>query len=64
MTSWPQMLAVPEVGVMKPASMRMVVVLPAPLGPRKPSTSPGLHLEAHIVDGGERLVALGEVLAS
>ena len=42
MTSWPQMLAVPAVGVMNPASMRMVVVLPAPLGPRKPSTSPGL----------------------
>ena len=39
--SWPQMLAVPLVGVMKPASMRMVVVLPAPFGPRKPSTSPG-----------------------
>jgi hypothetical protein len=35
------MLAEPEVGVMKPAIMRMVVVLPAPLGPRKPSTSPG-----------------------
>src|SRR6186713_2826293 len=26
---------------MKPASMRMVVDLPAPLGPRNPSTSPG-----------------------
>ena len=39
--SWPQMLAVPDVGVTKPANMRMVVVLPAPFGPRKPSTSPG-----------------------
>ena len=39
-TSWPQMRAVPAVGVMKPASMRMVVDLPAPFGPRKPSTSP------------------------
>ena len=27
-------------GIMKPASIRMVVDLPAPLGPRKPSTSP------------------------
>jgi hypothetical protein len=35
------MLALPELGVMNPASMRIVVVLPAPLGPRKPSTSPG-----------------------
>src|SRR5688572_7798618 len=35
------MLALPLVGVMKPASMRMVVDLPAPLGPRKPRTSPG-----------------------
>jgi hypothetical protein len=38
--SWPQMRAVPAVGSMKPASMRMVVDLPAPLGPRKPTTSP------------------------
>src|SRR5712692_9884397 len=27
---------------MYPVRMRMVVVLPAPLGPRKPRTSPGL----------------------
>ncbi len=40
-TSWPQMLAEPPVGVMNPASILMVVDLPAPLGPRKPSTSPG-----------------------
>src|SRR5207237_3706678 len=26
---------------MRPTSMRMVVVLPAPFGPRKPKTSPG-----------------------
>src|SRR5436853_7678792 len=30
----------PDVGGMKPVIMRMVVDLPAPLGPRKPSTSP------------------------
>src|SRR2546430_10003324 len=30
----------PSVGGMKPVIMRMVVDLPAPLGPRKPSTSP------------------------
>ena len=55
------MLALPAVGVMKPASMRMVVVLPAPFGPRKPSTSPGLTVEADVVHGGERVVAFGQV---
>ncbi|KAG1488811.1 hypothetical protein G6F52_013824 [Rhizopus delemar] len=30
----------PAVGVMKPAIMRSVVVLPAPLGARRPTTSP------------------------
>src|SRR6185295_5596418 len=30
----------PEVGGINPVTMRMVVDLPAPLGPRKPSTSP------------------------
>ena len=34
------MRAVPAVGIMKPASMRIVVDLPAPFGPRKPNTSP------------------------
>src|SRR4051812_35520982 len=35
------MVAVPEVGRTRPSSMRRVVVLPAPLGPRKPVTRPG-----------------------
>ena len=30
----------PRVGVIRPSAMRSVVVLPAPLGPRKPYTSP------------------------
>src|SRR6202007_1807494 len=38
--AWPPMLILPEVGGMKPVTMRMVVDLPAPFGPRKPSTSP------------------------
>ena len=38
--SWPAITAVPSVGGRKPVSMRMVVVLPAPFGPRKPTTSP------------------------
>src|SRR5260370_22284246 len=36
----PATVAVPEVGRMRPTSMRKVVVFPAPLGPRKPYTSP------------------------
>ncbi len=39
-TSKPQTSAVPDVGSMNPASIRMVVDFPAPLGPRKPRTSP------------------------
>ncbi len=39
--SRPSRLARPEVGRVRPVNMRMVVVLPAPLGPRKPKTSPG-----------------------
>src|SRR5918999_4479783 len=39
-TSWPPTLTLPSLGGMKPVIMRMVVDLPAPLGPRKPSTSP------------------------
>src|SRR5450631_1523000 len=38
--SMPSMRAVPEVGVSNPQSMRRVVVLPAPLAPRKPKISP------------------------
>src|ERR1043165_2459114 len=34
------MKMLPAVGGMKPVTMRMVVDLPAPFGPRKPSTSP------------------------
>jgi hypothetical protein len=36
----PETLAVPAVGGMKQERTRIVVVLPAPLGPRKPTTSP------------------------
>src|ERR671912_930909 len=34
------MVAVPAVGATRPSSIRRVVVLPAPLGPRKPATVP------------------------
>ena len=39
-TSWPATRALPEVGRASVQSMLIVVVLPAPLGPRKPKTSP------------------------
>src|SRR5450755_3470610 len=39
-TSYPATLAVPEVGGRKQVRMRIVVVLPAPLGPRKPTICP------------------------
>src|SRR6185503_20058470 len=38
--SRPAIVTRPEVGFSSPAMMRMVVVLPAPLGPRKPWISP------------------------
>jgi hypothetical protein len=34
-------VTLPELGRMRPTSMRIVVVFPAPFGPRKPKTSPG-----------------------
>ena len=37
----PATRAVPEVGAISVPRVRTVVVLPAPLGPRKPKTSPG-----------------------
>src|SRR5258706_2229899 len=41
LTSKPPTTARPEVGAISPHSTRMVVDLPAPLGPRKPKISPG-----------------------
>ena len=39
-TSVPKMRVAPLVGRIRPTSMRNVVVLPAPLGPRRPQTCP------------------------
>jgi hypothetical protein len=44
-TSNPPTVALPEVGARKPASIFIVVDLPAPFGPRKPSTWPGSTLK-------------------
>jgi hypothetical protein len=35
------MVAVPDVGTVRPTMTRIVVDLPAPFGPRKPVTVPG-----------------------
>ena len=39
-TSWPSTRAVPEVGSSSVMSILIVVVLPAPLGPSRPKSSP------------------------
>ena len=39
------MVTSPEVGGVSPTITRMVVDLPAPLGPRKPVTRPGLAVK-------------------
>src|SRR5262245_7268293 len=39
--SWPSISTLPAVGLSRPAIMRMVVVFPAPFGPRQPWISPG-----------------------
>ena len=46
----PSICTEPDVGAMSPASMRSVVVLPAPLGPSKAKISPAVQFERHIVD--------------
>ncbi len=47
-------------GGVSPTITRMVVVLPAPLGPRKPVTRAGLGGEGDIIDGREAAVGPGE----
>ena len=43
--SMPQILTLPLLGAKLPVNIFMVVDLPAPLGPRKPSTWPLLKLK-------------------
>ena len=47
---------------MKPAIMRMVVVLPAPFGPRNPNTSPGSTVKTDAVHCDFVAVSLGKAL--
>ena len=48
-TSCPATTAVPAVGGVKPVMIRMVVVFPAPFGPRKPITSPGSAAKGYVL---------------
>ena len=50
---------VPAVAGMKPVMMRMVVVLPAPLGPRKPRIGPVFGLERNVFDRDKIAVDFG-----
>ena len=43
----------PEVGCSRPESILSVVVLPAPLGPRNPTISPGASSKRDAVDGAD-----------
>jgi hypothetical protein len=52
----------PDVGASRPQSMRIVVDLPAPLGPRKPKDLAAAHGERNAGDGLERAKTLLEVL--
>ena len=55
------MIAVPAVGARKPVIIFIVVDLPAPFGPRKPSTSPLRHGEGDVVDRLERAEMFDEM---
>ena len=61
-TSWPPTQARPPSGRSSVASIRTVVVLPAPLGPSSDTTVPIFDLEVEIVDRDEIAEALREAL--
>src|SRR5207342_684735 len=63
-TSCPYTLAVPSLGVRKPAIIFIVVDLPAPLGPSRPSTSPGSTLKLIPSTAVSRPYRLRRALAS
>ena len=53
-TGWPPISAVPSSAASRPRITRIVVDLPAPLGPTKPVTWPGRDREGHPVQGHGR----------
>ncbi len=56
MESWgcPPMRISPSSGITKPVTALIVVVLPAPLGPRKPKISPFIDLEIQALENRDR----------
>ena len=56
----PFTVTLPAVGRSSPSTMRIVVDLPAPFGPRKPVTRPGSTAKLRPVDGDLGAVGLGE----
>ena len=56
------MRTVPDVGVVRPSSRFMAVVLPAPLTPSRPSDSPSRHGEGKPVKRGEIAEDLDETV--
>ena len=61
-TSYPPTRARPASGRKSVASIRTVVVLPAPLGPSSETTVPSLDLQGEVLDGGEVAKALRQAL--
>ncbi len=62
MTLWPLTMPSPAVARSSVARKRIVVLLPAPLGPMKPNISPAPILRFKFDDGDEFAVDLGEVV--
>ena len=60
--SRPNSRALPLVGCRRSSSVRIIVVLPAPLGPRKPNTSPRATDSEIVVDPALVAVALGQAI--
>ena len=50
----------PALACVRPSSVRMIVVLPAPLGPRKPNAHAARHLQVDAVERGALAEALGQ----
>ena len=60
MGSMPSTRSVPSVTGETQPIMRIVLVLPAPLGPRNPNASPACDLEVDPVDGDQLAESLGQ----
>ena len=57
----PRRRSCPRVGGATPVIRLTSVVLPAPFGPIRPRISPGVHVEADVLDGHDAAEALGGV---